>query len=272
MRFDMHIHSNISDGSESLEQIIQNSKRMGLDGIAITNHDTVYGLEEAIELGKEEDIKVIKGIEISAYDYKRNQKVHILGYNFNKTDCIELLCKSTRENRNKNSLKKLDTLINRGYEIDKKKIIARSKLGGVLYKQHIMHDLIDKGYADTIYGNVYKALFKVGDLSKDIRYVDVYEAIKAIQDDGGIAVLAHLGELTDINLLYELVKFGIDGIEVNHIKNRIKERVLIKDLARKHNLILTGGSDYHGVYGDSFLGQETCNEENIKLNEINWGI
>ena len=272
MRFDMHIHSNISDGSDGLEEIIINSKRMGLDGIALTNHDTVEGLDKAVEIGEKEGIKVIKGIEISAYDYKRNQKVHILGYNFNKSDCIEALCKKTRDDRNKNSLKKLKTLINRGYELDEKKIIARSKFGGVLYKQHIMHEMIDKGYADTIYGDVYKALFKNGDLSKDIKYVDVFLAIKAIQDDGGIAVIAHLGELKDVNLLYELVEFGIDGIEVNHVKNRIKERVLIKDLAKKHNLVLTGGSDYHGLYGDSFLGQEVCSEENLKLNEINWGI
>lgn len=272
MRFDMHIHSNISDGSDDLKKIINDAKLIGLDGIAITNHDTVYGLEEAIKIGQEGGVNIIRGIEVSAYDYKRNQKVHILGYNFNKSDCIEKICKETRSDRNENSIKKLDTLLNRGYEIDREKIMARSYFGGVLYKQHIMHDLIEKGYADTIYGDVYKALFKTGDLSKDIVYVDCFEAIKAIQNDGGIAVLAHLGELKDVNLLYELVDFGIDGIEINHTKNRIKERVLIRDLAKKHDLILTGGSDYHGIYGDSFLGQEVCNEEDLKLNKINWGI
>ncbi|MGL4454195.1 MAG: PHP domain-containing protein [Sarcina sp.] len=272
MRFDMHIHSNISDGSDGLEKIINEAKLIGLDGIAITNHDTVYGLDEAVKIGGKVGVKIIRGIEISAYDYKRNQKVHILGYNFNKSDCIEKICKETRLDRHENSIKKLDTLLNRGYEIDREKIIDRSKFGGVLYKQHIMHDLIEKGYADTLYGDVYKALFKTGDLSKDISYVDCFEAIKAVQNDGGIAVLAHLGELKDVNLLYELLEFGLDGIEVNHAKNRIKERVLIRDLAKKHNLILTGGSDYHGIYGDTFLGQEVCNEEDLKLNEVNWGI
>ena len=76
IKADLHIHSTMSDGSCSIEEVIQLAKEKGLTHIAITNHDTVKGLKEAIELGKKYGVEVIPGVEISAYDYKRNRKVH----------------------------------------------------------------------------------------------------------------------------------------------------------------------------------------------------
>ena len=76
IKADLHIHTDISDGSLSTEEVIKNAKEKGLTHIAITNHDTVKGLKEAVELGKKYNIVVIPGVEISAYDYKRNRKVH----------------------------------------------------------------------------------------------------------------------------------------------------------------------------------------------------
>ena len=83
MRVDLHIHTTISDSSLSTKDTLLLAKERGLTHVAITNHDTVVGLQEAIELGRQIGVHVIPGIEISAYDFKRQKKTHILGYNFN---------------------------------------------------------------------------------------------------------------------------------------------------------------------------------------------
>ena len=79
IKADLHVHTEMSDSSFTIEQVLELAKEKGLTHIAITNHDTVKGLKESVELGKEYGITVIPGIEISAYDYKRNRKVHLLG-------------------------------------------------------------------------------------------------------------------------------------------------------------------------------------------------
>ena len=143
MKGDLHIHTNISDGSYSAKEVLEMAKKNELTHIGITNHDTVKGLSEAVEMGKEFGIKVIPGIEISAYDFKNNRKVHILGYNFElKGANISKLCNPTLEARNENSMWQMRTLIENGYDIDVKSVQEKSKVGGVLYKQHIMQAYI----------------------------------------------------------------------------------------------------------------------------------
>lgn len=93
MKGDLHIHTDISDGSYTIDELLKEAKEKKLTHIAITNHDTVDGLEEAIRKGKEIGIKVIPGIEISAYDLKNKRKIHILGYNFNlEAPNVKKLC------------------------------------------------------------------------------------------------------------------------------------------------------------------------------------
>ncbi|ENY99922.1 hypothetical protein HMPREF1092_03059 [Clostridium thermobutyricum] len=259
MKIDMHIHSNISDGTDSIEKILDKAKEKGLEGIALTNHDTIKGLDEAVEIGNEKGIKVIKGVEISAYDFRGKKKVHILGYNFNEGKNIERLCKNIRKDRNENSLWQLENLEKLGYKIDKENILRKCEKSNVLYKQHIVEELIDKGYTDRIYGELYRKLFKNGGkLDRDIKYISALEAVEAIKKDGGIAILAHPGELDSYRIIGKLVSGGLDGIEFNHPSHSCWDKERISVFARQYDLILTGGSDYHGFYGESELGSELC--------------
>lgn len=266
MKIDMHVHSNISDGTDNIEKILNKAKEKGLDGIALTNHDTVKGLDEAIEIGKQKSLKVIKGVEISAYDFRRNKKVHILGYNFNEGENIENLCKRIRKDRNENSLWQLEMLEKLDYKIDREKVLDKSKESEVLYKQHIVEELINKKYTDRVYGELYRSLFKNGGkLDRDIKYVSALEAVKAIKDDCGIAVLAHPGELDSYRIIGELVSVGLDGIELNHPSHSCWDKERINVFAREYGLILTGGSDYHGLYGESKLGSELCPNKYVQV-------
>ncbi|MEG1001873.1 PHP domain-containing protein [Clostridium sp.] len=262
IRADLHVHTNISDGSYSSKAIIDMAKSKGIDVIAITNHDTTKGIDEAKEYGKEIGIRVIGGVEISAYDFENNRKVHIIGLGLNSySKNIEKICKRIRYDRNENTKWQLNKIIQLGYEINSEKIYEKSIESGVLYKQHIMEELIRKGYTDRIYSDLYRKLFKGdGICSRDIEYVDVKEAIKCIKADCGIAVLAHPGQLNSYGIIKELVQCGLDGVEINHPSHNEEDIKKIKAIAKEYSLMLTGGSDFHGKYGDckNYLGMELC--------------
>ncbi|OOM78628.1 PHP domain-containing protein [Clostridium sp. BL-8] len=268
MRADFHVHTDISDGSLGLRETIQVAKENEVTHMAITNHDTVKGLKEAIKEGDRKGIIIIPGIEISAYDFVNKKKVHILGYNFElEGKNIRKLCDPILERRNENSIRQIDILKINGYKINTQNILRKSVNSEVIYKQHIMAELIEKGYTDEIYSDLYKKLFKKGGIcSGDIEYVDVFEAVKAIKADNGIAVLAHPGQLDSYGIIDELVAQGLDGIELNHMDHTEEDVTKIKEYSDKYGLILTGGSDFHGEYGSSIkIGEITAPNEYISI-------
>lgn len=269
MKGDLHVHTNISDSSYSIEETLNMAKQNKVTHIGITNHDTVRGLKEAIELGKNIGIKVIPGIEISAYDFKNNRKVHVLGYDFDlKGENIRKICDPLLKKRDDNSREQIDNLLNNGYELDLEYIREKSKLSQVIYKQHIMAALIKNNYTGTIYSDLYKKLFKnKGICASDIEYIDVFEAIKAIRNDGGLSVLAHPGQYNSYDIVPNLVAKGLDGIEINHHSHSKEDIKKIREFNKKYSLILTGGTDFHGEYGEKAinLGDTVCPEETLNV-------
>ena len=256
MKADLHVHTNISDGPYDFERTITLAKARGVTHLAITNHDTVKGLIEAIVEGVKQGVTIIPGIEISACDLQSRKKVHLLGYNFDlKGLNIKKLCDPILERRNANSLWQLDSIIKAGIKIDARKVYERSKNSGVIYKQHIKAELVDE--------NLYEKLFKgSGICAREIEYVDMIEAVKAITADNGIVVLAHPGQQDSFEFIPALVEAGLDGIELNHEDNSCKDRLKVMEYANKYNLILTGGSDFHGPYGTSInIGDIECPSE-----------
>lgn len=269
MRGDLHIHSNVSDGSMSRDEIIESAKKKNLDSISITDHDFILSVEESESyINKYKDIRLIPGIEISAYDFKRKRKVHILGYNFNlEGSNIKELCKGTLKKRQENSLRQLNTIISEGYDIDKWEVLEKVSGSGVLYKQHIMEALVKAGYTNNIYSYLYKKLFKGNGICKgDIHYVDAKDAIAAIKKDGGLAVLAHPGELDSFDIIPELVEEGLEGIERNHPSHKLNDLILVDKYCYEFGLLKTGGSDFHGIYGTvKDLGTNLCPIDSLNL-------
>jgi len=266
MKADFHIHTNISDGYNKIEEIVKMAKENGLTHIAITNHDTVEGLKQAISLGELQGLKVIPGIEISAYNFKKKKKVHILGFNFDLNGKnIKKLCNPILEKRNINSLLQIIKLISNSYDISIKNILRRAKNSEVIYKQHIMAELIDKGYTDKIYSDLYNKIFKnQGICDMNITYVDAVDAVKAIKLDGGLAILAHPGQLDSYEIIDKLVSVGLDGLELNHESHTNKDIEKIKKYSSIYDFVFTGGSDFHGKYGsDIKLGEITSPEKAI---------
>jgi predicted metal-dependent phosphoesterase TrpH len=250
VKADLHIHSTVSDGSNNIEQIIDMANKKALDAIAITEHDT---LSHITRIPANTGIKVIAGIEISAVCPKTNTRAHILGYNIKKPDILTALTEPLLRARNKNSEKQAEILIQNGFRIDIDKL-ARAD-GKYLYKQHIMDWLVTTGQAPDMFGSFYQTTFKRGGICDfDIEYVDVFEAVKTIKESGGLAVLAHPGQQQNFWLVAELVKIGLDGLELNHHTHNEKDRETIQNLASQYGLFLTGGSDYHGKYEPQPIG------------------
>ena len=269
MKGDLHVHTSISDSSFTTEETLKMAKENNVTHIGIVNHDTVRGLKDAIKMGEKLGIRLIPGIEISAYDYKNNRKVHMLGYNFDlEGKHIKEICTPLLKRRNENSKWQIRKIIEAGYDLDIKFIREKSEDSNIIYKQHIMQALIEKNYTDKIYSDLYQKLFKNnGICAKDIEYIDVFEALKAIKKDNGVAVLAHPGQLNSYEIIPELVKEGLDGIELNHHAHKEEDRIKIKKYAEEFGLFLTGGTDFHGDYGSVELkiGDIECPKETLKL-------
>lgn len=250
MSIDLHCHTKISDGSLGVEELLALAKRRGITGLAITDHDAIAGATRATIIGKRIGIDVIHGVEFSAYDYERGRKVHILGYLCDYPDRLEGLCRKTCTARRAASTEMVRKVL-RYYPIIPDSIARCASGSTSIFKQHIMHALIDAGYADSFFGEVYDKLFhpKTGCAYVSMEYPDVNDVIDLIHSAGGLAVLAHPYTYDSVDLMEELaVKNKLDGIETWRNRHTPEQIAQLTDFAAEHGMCATGGSDFHGMY------------------------
>lgn len=246
---DLHCHTRMSDGSAGIEEIIMMAKRLRIDVIAITDHDTMAGATRAVLLGDRYGVKVIHGVELSAYDYQRKRKVHLLCYRCQKPDRLEGLCRRTSDNRKQAAVEMIKKIMPL-YPVTPDMVVKCASGSTNIYKQHIMQALMEAGYTTTIYGDLYNKLFdmETGCCYSDPEYPDVFEVLKLIHESGGIAILAHPTVYNSMDLLPDLIENGLDGVEVCHPRNAAEDVGKLKELAVLHKLLTTGGTDFHGMY------------------------
>lgn len=260
---DLHIHSTASDGTFTPLEIVAQAESIGLSAISVTDHDTVTGSIEA--LNAKTKVSVISGIEISSNpplfsDFEISASFHILGYLFDPYEekLNEMLreLQESRENRNPLIVQKLNKL---GFEITIDEIKELS--GGQVGRPHMAKLMLKKGYVKSISEafDLYLAQGAKAHVGKFRPNSD--EVIKLIKGAGGIPVLAHPGllNISDENfntLIKELKRQGIMGIEAYYSKHDKNRTSFFIDCAQNNDLIVTGGSDFHGA-----------NKENVKLGE-----
>ena len=251
MSCDLHCHTKLSDGSVGIEELISLAKRRGLHTIAITDHDTFAGAVRGVNIGKRAGVHVIPGAELSAVDSATGRKVHILCYNCASAARLEGLCRRTLESRKKAATEMLRKVM-RYYPISPELVVRCATGSAAVYKQHIMHALMDAGFADSIFGEVFERLFnrENGVAVAAVEYPDVRDVIAQVHEAGGIAVLAHPYVYDNTDPMQQLVKEELlDGIEVHHPSHDEARRTALTDFAKEHHLLMTGGSDFHGMYG-----------------------
>lgn len=257
-KVELHCHTRASDNSYTSGEIIGLCKQTGISHVAITDHDTTAGIAEAVKWGESFGVHVIPGIEISSYDYENQRKAHILGYFIAPAhEALEQLCKPLLQQRHNASRTMVEALAKAGYDITWEEAVIQARGGTAVYKQHIMHVLMDKGYCKELGGALYRKLFlKQEDGSRGIAYfpltyIDVKNAIRAVRAAGGVPVLAHPGQQNNFDAVPEWVEWGLQGIETFHPSHDDEHVQMSSDLADKFQLIMTGGSDFHGFYGKS---------------------
>lgn len=265
---DLHCHTTLSDGSLGIEETIAQAKRMKLDVLAITDHDTLSSSSRAMILAERYGIKIIPAVELSAWDKKRNMKVHILCYAPQKPDRLEGLCIKSCTIRSE-CAKEMISKVMEKYPIPQDAVKKYTKGSKSIYKQHIMRALVNYGYATELYGAVNNKLFAYpdGECLVTREYPDVNFVLDLIHSSKGVAVMAHPYMFGNIELLKELVESGkLDGIEVNHHSANEEQKKWLTDYAKEHDLLITGGSDFHGLYNEvvTYIGAQTTDSENLE--------
>ena len=253
LKCDLHNHSVYSDGLFTPKEVIDMGIAQGLDVMAISDHDTVAGVKEAVEYGEEKGIKIIPAIEISTF---ANKEIHILGYNidYENKEFLQVIenVKSMRRSRNERILDKLD-------EMDIK--LDRSTLDNTnsnIGRMHIAREMVREGFVRDVNEAFDIYLGANGKCHIDAVRLKPFEAVKLIKRYGGVPVIAHPQRYYLENVLESLIegllRYGLEGIEVYYPKHSKEQRDHYKMLADKYGLIATGGSDFHSHKINSEVG------------------
>jgi len=267
-RADLHTHTTASDGTCEPAENVRLAREQGLSAIAITDHDTVAGIPQALEAAAAQGVEVIPGVEVSSL--ARGQDIHVLGYFVPYADSSfqEKLAglRETRHERNKLMIARLREL---GIPITLESVYRRKQgTDKNIGRPHIAEELIELGVVSSVEEAFEKYLGKEGAAYVNPPRITPQEAITLIRQAGGVAVLAHPGLYNDDELVQQLIAFGLDGIEVYHPDNSEAQRLKYLQWAKEHGLVVTGGSDFHGWRGEepfhAMLGSHLALEDTVE--------
>lgn len=250
MASDLHIHTDASDGMLPPRRIVQMAREAGLSHIAITDHDTIDGIKTIYQNNKEDDhdIIIIPGVEFSTDMPQR--EVHILGYYIDITNHIlrkqlHILHVNRRDRAQKMVLK----IAALGYNIHYDEVLAIAGEKSTIGRPHIARVLVEKKYFPTI-SSVFDVLLEQDRPGYVPHYkLSVAQIITLIRQAGGIPVLAHPGLINDDSVVLDMIRSGVQGLEVYHPSHTESQIHYYLQLAEKHALAVTGGSDFHATPG-----------------------
>lgn len=251
---DLHTHTQASDGLNTPSDNVAYAKEKGLSGLAITDHDTVAGVAEALEAGKQLNMTVIAGIEISTTF--EGKDIHILGYDIDIKDGIlqERLALQREGWNGRNQIivdklsalgmpLKLEDIRSDALKTDSAKANVKNSIG----RPHIAQAMVVKGYVDNVRQAFDLYLGEGKPANAPIERISPHDAVKWIVEAGGVAVLAHPGIYRDDDLVLRILQDGgFKGVEVFHSDHTKAQETAYLSLAAKLNLTATGGSDFHG--------------------------
>lgn len=252
---DLHVHSICSDGTCTPAELVDLAIKNDLVAFALTDHDTVEGISDALKAAKDKHIHVIPGVELSCeYVVSPTQKkeIHILGYNFDwkQPELLEVLEKVAQERDDRNR-KMCENLHRDGYPIDYESLVSRFG-NAILTRAHFARFLLEKGAIPSIDSAFKKILAQDGPYFVMRKYLTPKKGIELIKNAGGLPVLAHpllykmsVSQLH--SLLEELKGYGLRGIEAMYSRNRGNDEAFVRKLANEYDLFITGGTDFHGA-------------------------
>ncbi|MCK5148157.1 PHP domain-containing protein [bacterium] len=241
---DLHVHTNYSDGLKTPAEVVQMTKDAGLRGVGIADHDTVGGIPEAEAAAKELGVVIVPGVELSSQHAGRD--IHILGYlmQLDHPKFVEYLklFQDERYRRAEKMVKKLNLM---GVSISMAEVEARSNSQSI-GRPHIAEILTEKGYVETFQEAFYRYIGYRSEAYEEKYRITPDKAIALIAEAGGLSFLAHPSPIIDDKLILELIKAGLDGLEIVHPKLSDRRMLFLQKVAQNHGLLVSGGSDCHG--------------------------
>lgn len=248
---DLHVHSTVSDGTFTPTELVAEAKRCNLSAFALTDHDTVRGFEEAKKASEGSGVEVIPGVEISAA-YKKKD-IHILGLLIDPNyEPLKRSLDTALLERDQRNAKMAQNLAAGGLDIDIERLTAAFPPDTVLTRAHFAKFLLETKQIKSINEAFEHYLNADGPYYVPREYISPKNAIKLIKQAGGIPVLAHplvyhLPEEELDALIARLKNAGLEGLEVFYSANTGFDEGIVRRYANKYNLIMTGGSDFHGA-------------------------
>lgn len=247
---DLHMHSTASDGLLRPAEIVAKAWNKQLRTIALTDHDTTSGIEEALEAGRNRGLNVIPGLELSCED-ERGTAVHILGYKIDyKQKSLQRLLMAIEDSRVERVKMILQRLNNHGFQADWAELVQTMEGVKSPGRPHIARLMVKRGFTSTV-SEAFTKWLNPGCPAYIPRYkLTPCQGIKVIQEASGLAFLAHPGLIPTQDWLELITHCGLDGIEVYHPAHKRDQVKQYLNLARNSLLLISGGSDFHGNPGE----------------------
>ena len=247
---DLHCHSTASDGAFSPAEVVRRAARLGIRVLALTDHDTVDGIEEARTAGATCGVDIVTGVELSAtWDGDGDGAIHVLGYLFDERHARLRSCLSRQNGaRDRRNVRILERLAGHGLPVSIEDVTARAR--GSVGRPHIARARVARGHVPTVAEAFDRWIGDGRPCFVDKEIITPKEAIDVIHQAGGAAVLAHplaLGAAAEQAeaLIRGLVGCGLDGVEVDYGAYSPGQRAMLRCFADRHGLVPTGGSDFH---------------------------
>jgi len=253
MKADLHIHTTASDGRFAHAEIVSKAAHMGLSVVAITDHDSVDGIQSALDAAESYQVLVIPGVEISTNTSKG--EAHILGYFINhRHPGLLRVLDELRASRRDRGRKMVAKLADMGLPLEWERVLQFAS-GGTIGRPHIAQAMLEQGHISTLKEAFVKYIPRGGPAYVERKKLTPTEAITVILEADGLPFLAHPGDIDNLeSFVRELKRDGIVGLEVYYGTYPPRKIARLESLAKKYDLIASGGSDYHGL--DQAIGSE----------------
>lgn len=251
---DLHVHTNFSDGMFTPEKVVKKAIELGLRGIAITDHDCVDGISPAIQAAAGTGLEIIPGVEISTI--KKDTEIHILGYFIDWLDpSVVKLFQKMKDNRVKRMKKMISLLKKEGLKVTESEVLEQVK-SGTVGRLHLARVMLKNKCVKDIKEAFDKYIGDGKPCCVKHPRLDYRKAIDVIRNSGGVPVIAHPETMGKDEYIASYKKAGLRGLEVYHSKHRAAVNSKYLKIAKEHDLIVTGGSDCHGMEpGKVLLGK-----------------
>lgn len=268
MKIDLHTHSSASDGTQLPGEVIRSAAEAGLDVVALTDHDTTAGWEEAAEAAREHEVAFVPGTEVSCQT-DDGISVHLLSYLQDPQDRAldEVMQRARRSRRTR--AERMVELIAEDYPISWEQVLDQVVGDATVGRPHLADALVAAGIAQTrseAFSTVLhpRSGYYVGHYAPD-----PVTAVRLVRQAGGVPVMAHPlagvpGRTVGQEVFDAMIEAGLAGLEIAHRDNPPEARAVLSQMAAEHDLIVTGSSDYHGSGKPNELGENLTSEQSLR--------